>query len=301
MGVAMMRVQESSRLMGEAFGLSSQTAVLATMHQKERAIAPLFFQTLGMTVTVVPHFDSDRFGTFTRDVARPGSQLEAARLKAQAVLAMTDATVAIASEGAFSPHPAMPFAACDREIVLLLDQVHGIEIVGQVLSTATNYSHATVRSVNGAIQFAEKAGFPEHALVVMPKADRADSNAILKGIHTHQDLITAVEATLRTSPTQTAHLETDMRAMHNPTRMDVIAEATQDLIAKIQQGCPDCGCPGFDVVERRPGLPCDLCRLPTELIRVAIYRCQKCSYTKEDVFPDGATAADPARCWNCNP
>ena len=183
-----------------------------------------------MTVTVMPNFDSDRFGTFTRDVARPGTQIEAARLKAQAVLAMTGETVAIASEGAFSPHPMLPFSACDREIVLILDQTNGIEIVGQALSMDTNYSHMTVRSVKEAIQFAEKTGFPHHSLVVMPTPDCSDSHMILKGIHTQADLITAVEATLRTSSTQTAHLETDMRAMHNPTRMDVIAEDRSQVI-----------------------------------------------------------------------
>ena len=129
-----MEVQKSGQWVDDARGFSSQTAVLATMHEKERAIAPLFLQELGMTVTVMPNFDSDRFGTFTRDVARPGTQIEAARLKAQAVLAMTGETVAIASEGAFSPHPMLPFSACDREIVLILDQTNGIEIVGQALS-----------------------------------------------------------------------------------------------------------------------------------------------------------------------
>jgi hypothetical protein len=287
--------------LGMSLGLSSQTAVLATMHQKERAIAPVFSQHLGMTVTVLPNFNSDRFGTFTRDVARQGTQIEAARFKAQVVFEQTDATVAIASEGAFFPHPALPFAACDREIVLLTDRELGIEITGHVLSTETNYRHRTVRSVDEALEFAESVGFPSHGLVVMPAADGCEVDTIYKGICTQSVLIDAVESTLRTSPHQTAHLETDMRAMHNPTRMGVIAEAARDLVAKIRQRCPSCGCPGFDVVERRPGLPCALCGLPTELIRAAIYRCQTCSHTQEDLFPDGEKNADPGRCWNCNP
>lgn len=292
-------------MMGNAvdlsIGLSSQKAVLATMHQKERVIAPLFSQDLGMTVTILPNFNSDRFGTFTRDVARMGTQVEAARLKAQAVFEETDATVAIASEGAFFPHPALPFAVCNREVVLLVDRDLEIEIIGQVLSTDTNYSHTTVRSVDEALEFATSADFPSHSLVVMSRADGCQTDKICKGICTESALINAVEAILQTSPTQTAHLETDMRAMHNPTRMRVIAEAARDLVKKIQHRCPSCGCPGFDVAEHRPGLPCALCGLPTDLIRVAIYRCQKCCYEKEDRFPDGETVADPVRCWSCNP
>ncbi len=283
------------------FGLSSHQAVLATMHQKERAIAPVFFQELGMTVTVLPDFNSDRFGTFTRDISRTGTQIEAARLKVQAVFEQTDTTVAIASEGAFFPHPVLPFVACDREIVLLADRDVGVEIIGQVLSTDTNYSHATVHSVEEALEFATSAAFPSHGLVVMPAPEGCDAQAIYKGICTHPDLIDAVAATLQTSPSQTAHLETDMRAMHNPTRMGVIADAARDLVTKIRQCCPSCGCPGFDVVERRPGLPCALCGLPTELIRVALYQCPKCRHTEEILYPDGETVADPGRCWNCNP
>ena len=42
------------------------TAVLATMHGKERAIAPLLQRTLGLAVKVPPGLDTDRFGTFSR-------------------------------------------------------------------------------------------------------------------------------------------------------------------------------------------------------------------------------------------
>lgn len=285
----------------DGVGLSRETAVLATMHQKERAIAPVFAQELGMTVTVVPQFDTDRFGTFTRDVPRLGTQIETARLKAQAALEMTGEAVAIASEGAFFPHPALPLLPCDREIVLLVDQINAIEIVGQVLSTTTNYRHATIRSLDDALTFAQEIGFPEHGLVVMPAAEGSTADAIVKGIATEAELVTAIETTLRTSPTRTVHLETDMRALYNPTRMDVIAQATRDLVLKIRQRCPECGCPGFDVVEQIPGLPCGLCRLPTEMIRLAVQRCQRCGHVHEVMFPNGITEADPAHCWSCNP
>jgi hypothetical protein len=280
---------------------SSDLAVLATMHQKEKAIAPLFSQHLGMTVTVPPGFNSDRFGTFTRDIDRTGNQLEAARAKAMAVLEMTGEPVAIASEGAFFPDPMLPWTACGRELVLLVDRKLNLEIVGEAISTNTNFSHKTVTSVDEALQFAETAHFPSHGLVVMPSRDCLDSRLIRKGIVDADELVATVTTLLTASSTQTVHLETDMRAMHNPTRMEAIVQATQILITKIQQRCPQCGSPGFSEKERQPGLPCGLCGLPTGLTKTAIHHCQKCHHTHTVLFPDGVETADPGQCWNCNP
>ena len=119
------------------------TLVLATMHQKERAIAPLLTQEIGLNVFVLPDFNTDRFGTFTREIKRLGTQLEAARQKARAALEMTGESLAIASEGSFFPHPAFPYVCCDREIVLLLDLTNDLEIIGQEIATETNFVHQT--------------------------------------------------------------------------------------------------------------------------------------------------------------
>ncbi|MEB3214358.1 MAG: DUF6671 family protein, partial [Leptolyngbyaceae bacterium] len=203
------------------------TAVLATMHQKEQAIAPIFERELGITITVVPNLNTDQFGTFTRDIPRAGTQTEAARRKAQVALEQTGAEMAIASEGAFFPHPAVPLVACDREIVLLLDSNTGIELIGEVMSTTTNYRQATVRTVEEALTFAQEVQFPSHRLVVGRDAENRAPETLFKGIGTEAELIHAVESTFGASPTRTAYLETDMRAMYNPTRMAVIAEATE--------------------------------------------------------------------------
>ena len=62
---------------------ADRVGVLATMHQKEIVIAPLVEQELGVKVVVPENLDTDAFGTFTREIKRPGDQLEAARLKAE--------------------------------------------------------------------------------------------------------------------------------------------------------------------------------------------------------------------------
>ena len=275
-----------------------RTAVLATMHGKEQVIAPILEKALGLRVVVPPDFDTDRFGTFTGEIERAGTQIEAARLKAQRALELTDQSLAIASEGSFRPHPSCPFIASNLEIVLLLDTRHGIEIAGTALSIETNHSHQIVRSLKEAQEFAHQAGFPKHGLIVSA-GQLNNQGLICKGIVSKAALSEAVQDVLAQSPT--AFIRTDMRAMYNPTRMKVIAKATHDLAAKVRSCCPHCGWPGFDITRRQIGLPCALCLAPTELVLAVVYECKKCSYRTEQKYPDGEAFADPGRCMFCNP
>ena len=280
---------------------AGRNLVLATMHQKERAIAPLLIQKIGINVIVPPGFNTDKFGTFTRDIKRLGTQIETARQKAKAALEITGESLAVASEGSFFPHPGFPYICCDREIVLLLDLKNNLEIIGQEIATETNFSHQTVSTVQEALDFAEKIGFPEHGLVVMFEKNSTSQDEIFKGINQEDQLIELLEYLLQHSSTKTAHLETDMRAMYNPTRLAVIAKATQNLIGKMKQFCPQCSAPGFDIIERQAGLPCHLCLAPTSLIKAEIWGCQKCSFKQANYFPDKVNFADPTYCQYCNP
>jgi hypothetical protein len=280
---------------------ANRTGVLATMHKKERVIAPLLKQKLGVNVTVPANFNTDAFGTFTREVRRTGTQIEAARLKAEKAIALTGETLGFASEGSFGPHPAVPYLPCNREIVILLDKARDLEIVGHHFSTDTNYSHQRVASVEEAWKFARGAGFPSHAMAVITGDPAEGKGEIIKGITAEKQLFDAVEFALKKSPDGQAHIETDMRAMYNPTRMSNIEKATLDLIDKINSLCPKCSWPGFEVTERKPGLPCALCAFPTHLTRSAIYHCKKCGFSQEELFPDRRETADPAQCEYCNP
>ncbi|MEM9818854.1 MAG: DUF6671 family protein [Cyanobacteria bacterium P01_D01_bin.6] len=280
---------------------AGRVAVIATMHHKERAIAPSLESALGVKTRVPPEFNTDSFGTFTRDVKRPTDQLNTARLKAAAALAATGETLAIASEGSFGPHPQIPFVPCDRELVLLLDRQHQFEIVGEALSTDTNHRAKTVHTVQEALDFAQTVGFPTHGVVVMRAANDCPPETIFKGITTEARLTEAVTLTLAQSPVKTAHIETDMRALYNPTRMKVIAKATQDLIRAIEHQCPNCDCPGFSIIRHNPGLPCELCGLPTLLTLSVSYHCQRCQFQQTKRFPDSRPVADPADCPYCNP
>ncbi len=272
---------------------ANRTAVLATMHGKEQVIAPLLAE-LGITVILPAQlnlaFNTDQFGTFSREVKRAGSQREAAQTKAKQAMQLTGLDLAIASEGAFGPHPALPYLPCNRELLLLLDGKAELEIWGEALSTATNFAQAEVHSLAEALQFAQKIGFPQHCLMLRSK------DQLLKGITSEAELKSAVERGLTASAAVT--LETDMRAHYNPQRMQVIQQATENLVQKLRQPCPNCGWPGFDIAERQPGLPCAWCHQPTELTLANIYGCQHCGHRQVETV---ASQADPAHCTYCNP
>lgn len=106
---------------------------------------------------------------------------------------------------------------------------------------------------------------------------------------------------LKKNVRDTVYLETDLRAMCNPTRMQVIEQATLNLIQKIGQLCPQCFCPGFDLIERKPGLLCAWCSAPTNLVLAEIYQCQKCQFQETTMFPYGKKFAEPDNCLYCNP
>ncbi|OWY66523.1 hypothetical protein B7486_36275 [cyanobacterium TDX16] len=280
---------------------TGRVAVIATMHKKEEAIAPIVEPELGVQCIVPNDFNTDIFGTFTRDIARPADQIATAKLKAKKALEITGETIAIASEGSFAPHPDLPFISANREIVVLVDTLNQLEIIGQEISTETNFNSQSVRTVEEAESFARKIGFPSHGLVVMLSSDSLERTEIFKGIDTEEKLIEIVTFALSKSSTGKVHIETDMRALHNPTRMQNIAKATKNLIQKIHQICPNCACPGFDAIAQRRGLPCGLCNLPTSAIRSVVYQCQKCSFQQEKLFPQGVKVADPSQCMYCNP
>lgn len=276
------------------------TAVLATMHGKERAIAPLLQRTLGVAVKVPAGLDTDRFGTFSRDVPRTGTPEDAARAKiAAAFERMPRARVGLASEGSFGPHPQVPFLPVDGELVMLVDRRDGLELTGYHLTPRTNFAHTQVQEMAAAEAFAARIGFPSHGLIVMGSigGQPAPTRLLRKNIATVLELHAAVAKAI--ARCGAAHLETDMRAHRNPTRMRAIRRATVDLLRRYRSCCPRCARPGFVVSERVPGLPCAACGSPTAVTVAEVVTCAGCAYRIERAA--AAPVADPSRCDLCNP
>lgn len=280
--------------------LSDQVVVLGTMHGKEQVIGPILTQELGVEVIVPIDFNTDQWGTFTREMDRWADQRTTARVKAKQAMEILHRLVGVASEGSFGPHPTFPWLAVNRELVVLVDAKLGLEVVGEVVTTKTNYRQTQVSHITEALEFARQVGFPSHGLVVMASETIPTHPLIFKGILTEVQLKTAMEQVLAHYPHSRVQLETDMRAMMNPTRMEAIAQATHEVVRKLCQTCPLCNYPGFERVEQQSGLNCGQCNQPTPLIRLDIYQCQHCGHRHNHLFPQGKLA-DPMYCSYCNP
>jgi hypothetical protein len=275
--------------------------VIGTKHGKERVIAPLLTRELGVTVEVPSAFDTDRFGTFTREIERSGAQVDAAMAKIKAAFEQCPhARVAISSEGAFGPHPSIPSLSLGRELVMLVDRETGLELWGQNLDSETNFGHSIVASPVHALLFAERNGFPEHAVIVMGCRGEQPAPDILirKGIGTPDALDGAVKESIALC--RAAFIEMDMRAHFNPTRMKAIERATVDLVRKFRSRCPVCCHPGFDVTERIPGLLCEWCEKPTRVIKTEALICTACGH-RVDRPATEQIRAEPGKCESCNP
>ncbi len=275
---------------------AGRTLVIATKHKKEAVIAPLFENALGVKCMIPHDFDTDSLGTFSGEVERRDDPIITARKKCLWALSHTGFDLAIASEGSFGPHPAMMFTQADEEWMMLIDKKYGWEIVAREISLDTNFNGKLIKTEKQLIEFAENARFPTHGLILRNAKDSIQS--IHKGLN-NWELLTRTFHQLY-AHYQQAYIETDMRAMYNPTRMHVIKQATEKLVEKIKICCPSCYAPGYSIQKIIPGLPCGLCGMPTRSPRYYVYRCLSCSYEEQQPNPD-QEKEDPMYCQFCNP
>lgn len=266
------------------------TAALATRHGKERVIAPAFAAITGLAVHVPHDIDTDALGTFTGEVPRPGTMRDAARMKARLGMTASGLPFGIASEGSFGPHPIAPFLAIGREVMIFIDDMHGIEVVEEAASEITNFAALDLGPDADVEGFLMRIGFPQHAVVLR------SGEAVIKGIDSRERL-----QALLLNAGSGGRLETDMRAHVNPTRMAEIGKLAMGLATRMATICPACAAPGFGLVRTEAGLPCAECGTPTPLLRGHVDGCALCNHQILRPRNDGRTAASPAECPECNP
>ncbi|PKO84411.1 MAG: hypothetical protein CVU17_04295 [Betaproteobacteria bacterium HGW-Betaproteobacteria-11] len=270
---------------------------LLTQHGKEAVIAPLLEPALGCRVERVTGYDTDQLGTFTRDIPRLCTQLDAARRKARIGMELAGVKHGLASEGSFGPDPFAGMFSWNVEVLILVDAELGIEVFG-IFQGPGRGGHALVGDGRALEDFAHKAGFPEHHLVLRPA--HQDDTRIRKGIADWTTLAAAFAATQRESASGKVFVEHDLRAHAHPERMRNIRKAAEDLLRKIRTPCPACGCPGYAPTERIDGLLCADCGAPTRETRAEVWACVRCTYRETRERSDRLTA-DPGRCDYCNP
>lgn len=279
---------------------TGRTLGVATIHEKEKVIGPAFMQVLPLSgFHAIAGVDTDRFGVFSGEVQRTLSPFQAALAKAKHGAEVSGLELVIASEGSFGPYPPAPFIPCNEEFLVLYDVRDGAVYEHRHVSLDTVFGGERCSTLLEVSTFAERMKFPTHGLVLRPNERWERGHPVYKGIHKRDELQQQASSLLA------AHgslwVETDMRAMANPTRMAVIAETAVRFTQELARSCPSCGELFFRITGTVPGLPCSLCGWPTASIRRYIRTCSSCSFTEQEHRPDGRTEEDAMYCDHCNP
>ena len=276
-------------------------AALATMHGKERAITPSFRDRLAMTVVLAPDIDTDTLGTFTGEIPRAGTIRAAAVAKARLGMTVTGLPIGIASEGAYGPHPSVPFIPCGIELLVLVDDERGIVVCEHLVDDAPVYDHIVANGIGAMPNFLQRVRFPDHALIARPNAPMGRDAPHLKGLRTVDSLARAIIECAAWSRDGNALVQTDMRAHMNPTRMAKIGRLSERICDRLVVPSPSCASPGYGQIDIERGLPCGGCGGPSHMVLHQIFGCFACNHRERRRRSDDRTHADPSVCPECNP
>jgi len=262
------------------------------MHGKELLTRDAFRETLGADVIAVGGLDTDQFGTFTGDITRTLAPKAAALAKARLGMQLAQTPYGLASEGSFSSP--MGLLVEHHEVLVFVDDDHGLELVEAQLSTSSVPSALTVTTIDAALQWATAVGFPHQGLVIRA-GDLGDT--IIKGVDTPDELQDRITEFL-VAGTRVV-IEPDYRAHRCPSRASVITALAERMAQRLAAACEQCDTPGFGQVDVERGLPCEYCGELTNVVAATIMGCARCSFT---VRVPRAEQFAPARwCDGCNP
>lgn len=270
--------------------------LLATKHKKELVIEPAIKSHLEAEICVADGFDTDQYGTFDGVIKRVDGPRETVVKKAQDASIKYGFPYAIASEGSFGPHPAMPFIAGDVEHLVLYDAELDVSICETIVSGATNYSHLDIKDGDDISTYLKRVNFGSHALNIRALKDDI---LLAKGIKDIDILQSSLKREFKYH--HELRLETDMRAMNNPMRMQVIQSVAVRLAKRLATHCPSCNCYGYGEMKLTGSLPCSVCGGESTIHSNREITCIFCSFKSNLHRDDGMQSADPKYCLLCNP
>jgi hypothetical protein len=271
--------------------------VLTSKHEKLKLLKPAFDKYIGCKLFEV-NLDTDQLGTFSGEIERIAPPRETAIQKARLGMKETGLLIGIASEGSVGPDPVVPFIHSDIEHLVLVDDEKGVVISETYRSFDITLATFTITPGQDLAAFLQKANFPDHGLIVRPNTQKKGN--CIKGITHLEHLLEAIDKSSKISPDGLVVIESDLRAMHSPSRQKNIEEVGSLLAKRVSQLCPQCQIPGWGRVGYEKGLHCSECGLENQhAIRQEILGCVKCEHT--ELGKVVANKLDPAQCNFCNP
>jgi len=268
------------------------TLALLTRHQKlplvASALAPL-----GFNLQLTEAFDTDQLGTFSGEIARTQTPLQAALHKAKLAAELTGARYGLGSEGSFGGGPLPGLLNWDQELLVWFDTQTGQQVVAEASGAVSIRAQpfTTLASLHDILTQAPSGQ------AWMLQLDTTAKQPMYKGLQSQAD----IEAALTGSGWQSGQSVTllpDLRAMHCPERQQYIRQAAMQLAAQLQQRCPACGAADFSVKSQQRGLPCASCLTATTAV---LWRVQRCDCCGHQLNLRTEQLADPACCPQCNP
>jgi hypothetical protein len=275
------------------------TIVFATNHGKCVAANGPFGTILNSKIEEL-RIDSDRMGTFSGEIERPGSMLDALRGKVELAREITSSRFVLVSEGSFGSTDGLGLITRGIELLMLHDAARNIEVIEQLITFDTNYATAVLSTDEDLARFLPRIPLGAHGLILYPDGCPHPPE-VHKGITTPEEAVRAFASSRDASPVGRVLATTDMRAHMNPTRMRAIGACCELLAYRLATPCPHCGSGGFGLVESIPGLPCEWCGSPTLRARAERHACVICKKHLDKPRRDGKAHADPSECPACNP
>ena len=271
---------------------NAKKLLIVTKHHKDKVISKHFKKKFGLETYLSTKFDTDTLGTFTGEIARKDDALTTLRKKCLSGMQLEGFDIAVATEGSFGNHPSIFFIPAHEEIIMFKDLKNNIEIVEKIITTDTNFSSKKINSKAAIKEFCIDVNFPKTGVIL--KFYNENEKFYIKDLKT-------LKALKDKYNDYHCEIETDMRAMNNPKRMEIISNLTIKLINKILNLCPSCKSPGFGVVTSHEGLKCKNCSMPTKSTLYHKLKCNQCNYEEDKMYPHQKTFEDPMFCDYCNP
>lgn len=269
---------------------------LATKHGKLAQLSP-HFEGLPDWDLRLAEIDTDAFGTFSGETPRTLSPRETAINKARAGAELLGSDYGLASEGSIGPHPQIPFATADHELLALVCLSMNFVVVESHLSTEIQAFQQNVTPETDLDQIVAKLGLPEHGAIVHYRIN--SEPLVIKGIVDPGELIQLLTELLSQNVTN-LRVENDFRAMFSPSRQSNISSCAEKLVQRIQSRCPECNEIGWGKTGYEFGLPCSECsQMSYAVPHSEKYGCVTCDHG--ELVSLGKTTVSPARCDFCNP
>lgn len=268
------------------------TLHLVTKHEKEQILRALF-EEHGIHLLGEARLDTDEFGTFTGTIKRMDDALITARKKAERAHQLFRHPWIMSSEGSFVPHPMVPFATVNIEVLWSEDFVRqqGFWISHSTLETCAQ--RRTFDSEVAFIDWLESIDFPQQGVWMI------QAGSIFHPVATWQELEVFLHDVWKQGDTWEA--ETDQRAHRNPLRRKAIFEAGKKWLEAYQSTCPSCAARGFYPRKTDGYKRCLACGTPTQTPANKVWTCYHCSCEQSEPIDPHHRYEDPMYCSHCNP